>query len=48
MLDADVDTFLNIPVSHALVDDDSNSGFSHVVDDTGFAVVDFMRHAEER
>lgn len=47
MLDADVDPFLNVPVSDALVDDDPDGGFSHVVDDTGFAMVDFMRHAEE-
>lgn len=47
MLDADVDPFLNVPVSHALVDDDPNRGFGHVVDDTGFAVIDFMRHAGE-
>ncbi len=47
MLDADVDPFLNVPVSHALVDDDPDGGFGHVVDDTGFAVIDFMRHTEE-
>lgn len=47
MLDADVDPFLNVPVPDALVDDDPDGGFGHVVDDTGFAMVDFMGHAAE-
>ena len=45
MLDADVDSFLNVPVADSLVDYDSHRGFGDVVDDTGFAMVNFVRHA---
>ena len=47
MLDADVDTLFDIAIADALVDDDADGGFSDVVDDAGFAVVDFMGHAVE-
>ena len=45
MFDADVDPFFNVPISHALVDDDPDGGFGHVVDDTRFTVIDFVWHA---
>ncbi len=45
MLNAHVDTLFDIAVTDALVDDDTDGGFGHVVDDTSFAVVDFVRHA---
>lgn len=34
MLNADVDALLEETVANALVDDDTNSGLGHVVDDT--------------
>ena len=45
MLDADVDPFLDVSVANALVYNDPHCGLSDVVDDAGFAVVDFMWHA---
>ena len=46
MFSANVDSFFDVPVADAFVDDDTNSGFGYVVDDAGFAVVDLVRHAE--
>lgn len=48
MLNADVDSFLNVPVSNTFVDDDADGRFRYVVNDAGFAVVDLMRHAWRR
>ena len=45
MLDPDVDTLFNVAIPDALVDDDADGGFGDVVDDAGFAVVDFVGHA---
>lgn len=45
MFNADVDSFLYVSVSNALVDYNADSGFGDVIDDTGFAVVDFVGHA---
>ena len=45
MLDADVDPLLNVSVAHALVYNYPHCGLGDVVDDAGFAVVDFMWHA---
>ena len=45
MLDADVDSLLNVPVANSLVDYDPNCGFGDIVDDAGFAVVNFVWHA---
>lgn len=47
MLDANVDSLLNVSVADSLVDDDAESGLCHVVDNAGFAVVDFVGHAVE-
>lgn len=47
MLDADVDSLLDVSVADSLVDDDAESGLCYVVDDAGFAVVDFVGHAVE-
>lgn len=45
MLDADIDSLLDIPVADSLVDYDAYGGFGDIVDDAGFTVVNFMRHA---
>ena len=42
MLDTHVHPLFNVPVADAFVDDDTEGGLSHVVDDTGLAMVNFM------
>lgn len=44
MLDPNIDSLFDIPVSHTFVDDDSNSGFRYIIDDARLAMVDFMGH----
>ena len=44
MLNSQVHSLLEISVTDFLVDDDSDGGFGHVVNDAGFAVVDFVGH----
>jgi hypothetical protein len=48
VLDADVNTLLDIAIADLSVEDDTDSGFSNVVDDTSLAVVDLVGHAEWR
>lgn len=45
MLDADIDSLLDVPVADSLVDYDTHCGLGDIIDDAGFAVVDFMGHA---
>ena len=45
MLDADIDSLFDVSVTNSFVDYDTDGGFGHVVDDSGFAVVDFVGHA---
>lgn len=45
MLDADINALLDISVAHLLVEDDADGRLGHVVDDAGFAMVDFIGHA---
>lgn len=45
MLDTDVDSFFNVPITNPLVDYDANGGLCDVVNDPSFAVVDFVGHA---
>ena len=44
MFGSDVDALLNVTIADALVENDTNGRFCHVVDDASFAVVDFERH----
>ena len=44
MFDSNVHTLLDVSVTDFLVDEDSDSGFRNVVDNTGLAVVDLVRH----
>lgn len=45
MLDAHIDALFDVSVTDSLVDYDADSGFGYVVDDSGFAMVDFVGHA---
>lgn len=47
MFDADIDALFDVPIPNSFVDYDSDSRFCNVVDDTGFAVIDFVGHAED-
>ena len=46
MFDANIDALLDVSITDTLVDDDANSGLGDIVDDAGFAVVDFVRHPD--
>ena len=48
VLDADVDPLFDVAVADSLVDDDADGGFGNVVDNAGFAMVDFVGHAVQR
>ena len=45
MLDADIDSLFDVSVTNSFVDYHTDGGFGHVVDDSGFAVVNFVGHA---
>ncbi len=47
MLEAEVNSLLDVAVLHLLVDDDADGALGDVVDDTGLAVVDLVRHTIE-
>ena len=48
MLHSNIDPLLDVSVAHALVDDYANSALGDIVDDSGFAVIDFVWHTVER
>ena len=45
MLDADIDSLFYVSITDSLVDYDADGGFGDVVDNTGFAMIDFVGHA---
>ena len=47
MLDAEVDALLDVSMLNLLIDDNADCGSGDVVNDSGFAVVDFMGHAAQ-
>lgn len=46
VFNTDVDALLHVTVSDSLVNDNTNSGFGHVIDHSGLAVVDFVGHTK--
>ncbi len=45
MLDADIDSFFDVSITDSFVNYDADGGFGDIVDNTGFAMVDFVGHA---
>ncbi len=45
MFDADIDSLFDISITDSLVNYDADGGFGYIVDNTGFAMVDFVGHA---
>ena len=48
VFDPNIDSLFNVTISHSLVNNDTDSRFSDVINDTCLAVVDFMGHAKRR
>ena len=44
MFNSDVDSFLDTAVIDAFNDEDTNSSLSHIINDTGFSMIHFVRH----